>query len=53
MLQFRRLRSLQKFASAHASVTNHVNQQRRLSSQNLFKAKRAAALVERRGLCMA
>ena len=32
MLQFRRMRSLQMFASVHASVTNHFNQQRSLSS---------------------
>jgi putative transposase len=51
MLRFRRMRSLQKFASVHASVTNHFNQERGLSSTDRFKASRAAALTEWRGLC--
>lgn len=33
MLRFRRLRSLQKFASVHASVHNHFNQERHLYSR--------------------
>jgi putative transposase len=53
MLRFRRTRSLQKFASVHASVTNHFNQERSLSSRPLFKLNRAAALAEWRGLCAA
>jgi len=28
MLRFRRMRSLQKFAAVHASVSNHFNQER-------------------------
>lgn len=51
MLRFRRMRSLQKFASVHASVSNHFNQDRSLSSRPHFKANRAAALAEWRGLC--
>ena len=51
MLRFRRMRSLQKFAAVHASVTNHFNQERSLSSRPLFKHNRAAALAEWRGLC--
>lgn len=51
MLRFRSLRTLQKFASVYASVSNHFNQERGLSSRPLFKANRAAALAERRGLC--
>jgi putative transposase len=51
MLRFRRMRSLQKFASVHASVSNHFNQERSLSSRSVFKANRAAALTEWRGLC--
>jgi putative transposase len=51
MLRFRRMRSLQKFASVHASVSNHFNQERSLSSRPVFKANRAAALTEWRGLC--
>jgi putative transposase len=53
MLRFRRMRTLQKFASVHASVTNHFNLDRSLSSRPLFKQNRAAALAERRGLCAA
>jgi putative transposase len=53
MLRFRRMRSLQKFASVHASFSNHFNQEHGLSSRHLFKANRAAALAEWRGLCAA
>ena len=52
MLRFRRLRSLQKFASVHASVCNHFKQDRGLSKRDHFKANRAAALSEWRGLCV-
>ena len=51
MLRFRRMRSLQKFAAIHASVSNHFKLERSLSSRNLFKQNRAAALTEWRGLC--
>ena len=50
MLRFRRMRSLQKFASVHASVQNHFNQERTLYSRQNFKLNRAAALAEWRGL---
>ena len=50
MLRFRRMWSLQKFASIHASVYNHFNQERSLSSRNIFKLNRAAALAEWRQL---
>ena len=53
MLRFRRMRSLQKFAAVHASVSNHFNQERSLSSRHLFKLNRTAALAEWRGLCAA
>jgi putative transposase len=53
MLRFRRMRSLQKFASVHASVSNHFNQERGLSKRRHFKLNRAAALAEWRGLCAA
>jgi putative transposase len=53
MLRFRRMRSLQKFVAVHASVSNHFNQERSLSSRLLFKANRAAALTEWRSLCAA
>ena len=51
MLRFRRMRSLQKFAAVHASVSNHFNQERSLSSRHLFKLNRTAALAEWRALC--
>lgn len=51
MLRFRRMRSLQKFASVHASVSNHFNQERHLYSRDNFKLNRTAALAEWRGLC--
>ncbi len=51
MLRFRRTRTLQKFASVHASVSNHFNQERSLSNRDNFKINRAAALAEWRGLC--
>jgi putative transposase len=47
---FRRTRSLQKFAAVHASVYNHFNQERSLSTRPNFKLNRAAALAEWRGL---
>ena len=53
MQRFRRMRSLQTFASVHASVSNHFNQDRSVSSRPIFKANRAAALAEWRGLCAA
>ena len=53
MLRFRRLRTLQKFASVHASVHNHFKQERTVSSRTLFKLTRAAALAEWRGLLTA
>ena len=50
MLRFRRMRSLQTFAAVHASVSNHFNQERSLSSRNIFKLNRAAALEQWRQL---
>jgi putative transposase len=40
-------------SSAEASVTNHFNSERSLSSRSLFKRNRAAALAEWCGLCAA
>ncbi len=51
MQRFRRMRSLQKFASVHSSVYNHFNQERSLASRDTFKLTRAAALSEWRQLC--
>jgi len=51
MQRFRRMRSLQKFASVHSFVYNHFNQERSLASRDTFKLTRAAALSEWRQLC--
>ncbi|MEY8120306.1 IS6 family transposase [Falsihalocynthiibacter sp. BN13B15] len=53
MIRFRRMRTLQKFVSVHASVFNHFNQERSLSQRGHFKMNRTAALAEWRGLCAA
>ncbi len=50
MLRFRRMRSLQKFASVHASIYNLFNSERSLYTRPNFKLNRAAALAEWRGL---
>jgi len=50
MQRFRRMRSLQMFASVHASVFNHFNTDRDLTTRAIFKANRAAALAEWRQL---
>lgn len=50
MLRFRRMRTLQEFASVHASVLKLFNSERSLSSRQNFKLTRAAAPVEWRGL---
>jgi putative transposase len=50
MHRFRRMRSLQKFVSVHASIFNHFNQERSLYSRKNFKLNRAAALAEWRQL---
>ena len=51
MLRFRRMHSLQKFASVHGSVHNHFNADRSLTDRDNYKASRAAALAELRVLC--
>ncbi len=50
MLRPRGMQALHEFACFHASVTNHFNAERSLSSRPLFKLNRAAALAEWRGL---
>jgi putative transposase len=51
MLRFRQMHSLQKFASVHGSVHNHLNAERTLSSRPDYKIARADALAEWRALC--
>ena len=46
MLRFRQMKSLQKFASVHANLHNHFNQERHLVSRQEYKSRRAAALAE-------
>ena len=53
MLRFRRMRSLQTFASVHSSIHNLFNTERSLSSRPVYKMNRAAALAEWRALCAA
>ncbi len=50
MAGFRSFKSLQKFASIHASVHNHFNQVRHLNSHQVFKIHRSDALAEWRQL---
>ena len=53
MLRFRRMRSLQKFASMHSSVHNHFNHQRNIERRARFKYLRNVALLEWRELIAA
>ena len=46
MLRFRRMKSLQKFASVHASLHNHFNSERHLVDRQTYKLRRSAALAE-------
>jgi putative transposase len=50
MAKFRDVRTLQKFAAAHASIHNHFNQDRHLNRHDTFKQSRSAALAEWRQL---
>ena len=53
MQRFRRMRSFQKFATVHASATNHFNSDRNLTSRAVLKKNRAVALAEWRQLAAA
>jgi putative transposase len=46
MLRFRRMKSLQKFASVHANVHNHFALERHLVDRQTYKERRSAALAE-------
>jgi putative transposase len=50
MAKFRDIKTLQKFAAAHASVHNHFNLNRYLNRRDVFKQNRSAALAEWRQL---
>jgi putative transposase len=53
MAKFRGFKTLQKFASTHASIHNHFNQERHLYSRKNFKLNRSTALAEWRELSAA
>jgi putative transposase len=40
------MKTLQQFASVHASFHNHFNQERHLVSRDIYKERRSAALAE-------
>ncbi len=46
MQRFRKMKSLQKFASVHASFHNHFNSERHLVDRQTYKIRRSAALAE-------
>jgi len=46
MAKFRDTKTLQKFASVHASIHNHFNLERYLNRRDIFKKDRATALAE-------
>jgi putative transposase len=50
MARFRDITTLQKFASAHASIHNNFNFDRHLNSRAIFKQNRSTALAEWRQL---
>ena len=50
MLRFRRMKTLQKFASVHAQVHNHFSQERHLISKDLYRERRSVALAEWRSV---
>src|SRR5450755_2275574 len=50
MQRFRSMKTLQKFGSVHAQVQNHFNQERNLTTRQVYKQRRSIALAEWRGL---
>ena len=46
MARFRDIKTLQKFASVHASIHNHFNLDRHLTARDDFKKNRSTALAE-------
>jgi len=46
MLRFRQMKTLQKFASIHASLHNHFNQERHLVDRQTYRERRSTALAE-------
>jgi len=52
MLRFRQTKTLQKFASIHASFYNHFNSERHLVDRQTYKSRRSAALAEWQNLAV-
>ena len=50
MAKFRRIKTLRKFATVHASICNQFNLERHLNRRDVFKPNRSAALAEWRQL---
>jgi putative transposase len=50
MNRFRRMKTLQKFSSVHASVHNLFNQERHLVSRDIYKQRRSEAFSEWRAV---
>lgn len=50
MLRFRQMKSLQKFASVHASLHNHFASERNLVDRQIYRERRSAALAESQNL---
>jgi putative transposase len=46
MLRFRQMKTLQKFASVHAGLHNHFNQERHLIDRQAYRERRSAGLAE-------
>ncbi len=52
MQRFRRMKSLQKFVSVHASLYNHFNSERHLVDRQTYKERRSAAWAEWQSLAV-
>jgi putative transposase len=50
MAEFRDIKTLQKFASVHASIFNHFNLERHVTLRETFNQNRSATLAEWRQL---
>ncbi len=46
MQRFRQMKPLQKFASVHANVHNHLSLERHLIDRQTYRERRSAALAE-------
>ena len=46
MQRLMRMKTLQKFASVHANISNHFSAERHLIDRQSYKLRRAAALAE-------